>query len=143
MGYRRAQRPHAKGNDIHSAPAHAAVKKRLQFFLHFSWNHPVIGGARVRLIGGAYEGATFHSGHIFRVRTAEKTVGAFFFIEANKRSAFNHLVTELVVFLLGTVTHINLIRFGQIEYCFNPAQKDLIVGLGTFDLHIRHGDPPV
>ena len=89
----RTQRSHAKGNDVHGAPAHAAVKESMQFFFHFSRMHPIIGGARVRLIGGAYEGATFHSCHIFWVRTAEKTIGALLFIEANKRTAFNHLLT--------------------------------------------------
>src|SRR3989344_9235844 len=72
-GRRRAQRPHAVGNDVESPSFHAAAKKLYELFFHLSGTFPVISRPGVLFFFGANKGIFFDAGHIVGMGAAPKT----------------------------------------------------------------------
>ncbi len=123
VGDWRTNRPHAERNHVHGAAAHAAVKAAAQFDLHVARVHPVVGGAGILAAQRADEGAILDAGHIARVRAGQEAVGALGRVEAAERARVHELLAQAVVFGLGAVAPVDLVRLAEGDHFFDPTDQ--------------------
>jgi hypothetical protein len=105
--------------------------------------YPIVGRSCVGFIDRTDEGAAFNPSHVSRVRTGEKAIRTLFFIKTDESAALNHLIAKIVVLLLGTVADVDPLGLAKKSYCFNPAEKGLVIGFCPFNPYIVHVVPPI
>lgn len=105
------------------APAHGAVEKRAQLFLHLKRVHPVVRRARGVLRCAADERAILHARHVVRIGAREETSRPLLRIQPLERAARDHLVAQLVVFVLRSVHPVDAVGLAERGHFFHPSEK--------------------
>ncbi len=117
----RSQRAHAEGDHVHRAAAHASREQPAQRGAHFVGRDPVVGRSGVGLVAAANKGAILDARHVAGIRAGEIAIAAFFRIEAFQCSGGDHLIAQIVVFPLGSVTPVDPLRLRQARNLGDPA----------------------
>ena len=140
VGDGRADRPHAEGDDVEGAPAHAALELPLHDLRHLARRHPVVGGAGLLLAPGADEGPVLHPRHVARMGARQEAVGAQFRVEADEGAALHHLVAQPVILGLRAVAPVDALRLAQAGLFIDPGQEATMGGArGTIMGHAHGG----
>ena len=87
MGDGRAERPHAEGDHVHGAAAHAAVEEIVQGLAHLLRVHPVVGRPGILLGATADEGAIFDAGDVAGIGAGQEAARALLGIEPDEGAA--------------------------------------------------------
>ena len=88
--------------------------------LHLGRIHPVVGRAGVLAGSAADVGAILDPGHIAGVGPGQEAVGTQLFVQLDERAGIDHLLCQLVVFLVGAVAPVHLVRFAQLGHLGDP-----------------------
>jgi len=124
------QGAHGEGHHVQGAALHGALEEAIQRFPHLGRFFPVIGGARIFLLGATDEGAVFHPGHVGGIRAGQVGAGALFLVEAGQHARFHHLIAQPVVLFLGTVGPVDGFRLGQVGDVRDPLFDPLMFDIG-------------
>ena len=130
MRDRTAERPHRERNDVHRAPAHAALEQRVQRYAHAHGVLPIVGRARVLFSCRANEGAALDAGDVGRIRPGEIGIFSLVRIEPHQHSACDHFGAQAIVFLLRAVSPVNALRLSQRRHLRNPSLQALMLQRG-------------
>ena len=113
---RRPDRPHRERNDVHRAPAHAALEQAVEGRAHLGRGDPVVGRAGILFALAADEGAVLDAGDIVRVAAGEKAEGAVLGVEADERALLDEQLGDAVELRCAAVAPddgIGLSEFGD------------------------------
>ncbi|MPM62031.1 hypothetical protein SDC9_108896 [bioreactor metagenome] len=131
-------RAHAERDDVHRPAVHRAAVELGQGGLHLGRVAPVVRRAGVDLLLRADERTVLDPGHV--VGVGGEVVGVLLLVvrQADGRAGGDELGAESVVLLLGPVTPIDGIGFGECCDLGDPLQKSL-VGRGCLGGVNGHG----
>ena len=88
--------------------------------MRFCRVHPVIVRTCIGLIGRAQEGQVFDACHVGRVRAVQVAVRIALLVESDHIAGFQHLVDKSLIFFIGAIAPIHLVRLRQFGNFLNP-----------------------
>ena len=91
-----ADRAHREGHHVEGAATHRALEETGELVAHLDRIAPVVGGAGVRRVLGADEGARLDAGDIVRVAARQEAVRPVLGVELQQAPLLDHLVDEAV-----------------------------------------------
>ena len=117
---RRVQRPHAVGNHVQGAPAHAAVKQRIHLRVRLAWRHPMIVRAGRVALARAHEGEMFDARDIVRIGAVQPASRMGFRIEAEQAAVGLHSRQQRLVFGVAAVAPVEAVGPGERRHLGDP-----------------------
>jgi len=119
----RAERTHAERHHVQRASAHHAFEQRSQRRAHLAGIAPVVRRAGIRLFLRTDEGAAFHSRHVARVGSGEKTVGPLGGIEPDQRACGDELRSQRFPLGVRSFAPADRIGPGQCHHLVHPVEQ--------------------
>ena len=130
VGDMRPQRPHAVGDHVHRASAHAAFEELPQLCPHLVRRHPVIVGTGVLLVAAADKGALFHACDIIGIGPRHEAARALLWIELDQHPARDHLSAQPVVLFLRAVAPVDPLGLGESRDLLDPCLEPGVLDVG-------------
>ena len=124
MGDRRAERPHAEGDDIDSPAAHRAREQAVERSAHDLRVHPIVIRTGVDSVGKEQmKVRSLDTRDVGGIGTAKIGIRALGLVELDEGAALHHLGAEAVIFFLRTVAPIDPIGLTLRRDLVDPGEE--------------------